>query len=142
MDCVFKLFDFIPEEAREIRKAVFVEEQGFADEFDDTDRAAYHMVAFVDGEAAATCRFFRSSETEYTVGRIAVLKQYRSKHLGSRLLAAAEKAMLEKGGSSVSLHSQLRAKGFYEKAGYSPSAEADEEQGCPHVWMRKLLPEL
>lgn len=142
MDCVFKLFDFIPEEAREIRKAVFVEEQGFADEFDDTDRAAYHMVAFVDGEAAATCRFFRSSETEYTVGRIAVLKQYRSKHLGSRLLAAAEKAMLEKGGSSVSLHSQLRAKGFYEKAGYSPSAEADKEQGCPHVWMRKLLPEL
>lgn len=142
MDCVFKLFDFIPEEAREIRKAVFVEEQGFADEFDDTDCAAYHMVAFVDGEAAATCRFFRSSETEYTVGRIAVLKQYRSKHLGSRLLAAAEKAMLEKGGSSVSLHSQLRAKGFYEKAGYSPSAEADEEQGCPHVWMRKLLPDL
>lgn len=138
-NCEFKLFSSIPEEAREIRKTVFVEEQGFTDEFDETDRAAYHMVAFVDGEAAATCRFFRNTETEYMIGRIAVLKQYRGKHLGSRLLAAAEKAMLEKGGSSVSLHSQLRAAGFYEKLGYSPSGEADEEQGCPHIWMRKSL---
>lgn len=139
MDCVFKLFDSIPEEAREIRKTVFVEEQGFTDEFDETDRAAYHMVAFVDGEAAATCRFFRNTETKYMIGRIAVLKEFRGRGLGSSLLKAAEKAMLEKGGSSVLLHSQLRAKGFYEKAGYSPSAEADEEQGCPHIWMSKSL---
>lgn len=138
-DCEIKTFNSMPAEAREIRKKVFVEEQGFTDEFDQTDQTAYHMVAFVDGEAAATCRFFRNTETEYTVGRIAVLKQYRGKHLGKRLLEAAEKAILESGGHSVSLHSQLRAAGFYEKLSYVPFGEADEEQGCPHIWMRKAL---
>lgn len=142
MDCEFKLFDFIPDEAREIRKTVFVGEQGFEDEFDETDNAAYHMVAFVGGTAAAVCRFFRSSGTDFTLGRLAVLKQYRGMALGGGLMAAAERAIYEMGGRSVSLHAQTRAAGFYEKSGYSPFKEPDEEQGCPHVWMRKLLSDI
>ncbi len=139
-NCEFKLFNSIPAEAQEIRKTFFVKEQGFADEFDETDNTAYHVVAFVNGDAAATCRFFRNTESEYTIGRIAVLKQYRGKNLGSRMLEAAEKIILENGGRSVSLHAQLRATGFYEKLGYSSFGEADEEQGCPHIRMRKDLP--
>ena len=38
-NCEFKLFNSIHAEAKEIRKTVFVKEQGFADEFDETDNS-------------------------------------------------------------------------------------------------------
>ena len=43
----------LPKEAIDIRITVFTDEQGFFDEFDDTDRVATHFIAF-DGEKAKT----------------------------------------------------------------------------------------
>lgn len=36
----------LPAEAQKIRQAVFVTEQGFQEEFDQTDRISIHLVAF------------------------------------------------------------------------------------------------
>ena len=44
-----KIYDTLPEEAVRIREVVFVEEQGFQDEFDEIDSYAKHLVLF-DGE--------------------------------------------------------------------------------------------
>ena len=42
-----KIYDEIPQEAKAIRKSVFMKEQGFKDEFDETDHLAkqgsYHF---------------------------------------------------------------------------------------------------
>ena len=59
-----KNYESLPEEAKLIRLKVFVEEQKFQEEFDDADKRAVHIVIFEDGIAAATCRFFYSSEKE------------------------------------------------------------------------------
>lgn len=42
----FKTCRLLPEDAAYIRKRVFVEEQGFSDEFDDTDTIAAHIVLY------------------------------------------------------------------------------------------------
>ena len=53
-----KVYHTLHEDAVMIRETVFMKEQGFHDEFDETDRSAAHLVLYIDGLPAATCRFF------------------------------------------------------------------------------------
>ncbi|MBE6787942.1 MAG: GNAT family N-acetyltransferase, partial [Ruminococcaceae bacterium] len=82
---VVKKYDYLPSEAIDIRTKVFVFEQGFTDEIDDIDATALHFLAFCEGIAVGTCRAFKTNEG-YILGRLAVLKQYRKKGVGSTLL--------------------------------------------------------
>ncbi len=122
----------------EIRKEVFVEEQGFEDEFDEIDAGCIHFVAFEGEMAVGTCRlFYDDRKASYLLGRLAIRKPWRGKGVGSLLLEEAERAVTEKGGRSLMLHSQCAASAFYEKNGYQKMGEIELEQGCPHVWMGK-----
>lgn len=134
----FKEFGVLPREA-EIRREVFVEEQGFREEFDQTDQRAAHLVLFISGQAAATCRYIEKEEGGFLVGRIAVRKPFRKRGLGAELLKEAERRIAAKGGKRLLVHAQTQARGFYEKQGFSPFGEEDEEEGCPHVWMKKEI---
>lgn len=135
-----KIYDTLPAEAVQIRESVFVEEQGFCEEFDTTDYHAWHLVCFEQEVPIGTCRFFKEpSKEHYIIGRIAVMKQYRGKNIGSRLLNAAEHEIEKFGGKSAVLHAQERAKEFYQKQGYREYGEIDFEQDCPHIWMCKHL---
>lgn len=134
-----KTYTKLPEEAAKIREEVFVREQGFREEFDTVDNSAYHVVLFEDGKAVATCRYFIDENGSYIVGRIAVLKEYRGRKLGSTVLTTAEEQIKQLGGKSVSLHSQLTATEFYEKLGYTAYGEIESEEDCPHIWMEKEL---
>ena len=49
----------LPEEAVRIRKEVFMQEQGFQEEFDEIDGHAFHLVLFCDGDPAAVLRFWK-----------------------------------------------------------------------------------
>ena len=51
----YKIYNTLPREAAIIRKAVFVEEQGFENEFDDIDSYANHLVLFDNDKPIATC---------------------------------------------------------------------------------------
>ena len=55
-----KCFDKLPDEAVKIRTLVFVEEQGFKDEFDSIDEIATHIVMFDGDNPVAVGRFFPS----------------------------------------------------------------------------------
>ena len=133
-------FDYLPDDARAIRQAVFVDEQGFEVEFDDTDDKAVHLVGYDNGKPAAVCRFFCDDEhSSYMIGRIAVVKELRGKHLGEQMVLAAEKFIKETGGEKALLSAQLRASGFYEKLGYTKSGSEYYDEYCPHVLMSKEL---
>ena len=43
---IIKIYDKIPGEAKMIREAVFMKEQGFKGEFDETDHLAKHVLLF------------------------------------------------------------------------------------------------
>lgn len=137
---IFKVFQSLPQAAREIRKKVFTYEQGFTSEFDDNDQIAVHLVAFDEsGTPIAACRIFKDCGRNYVVGRLAVIKEYRGKKIGSHLLSEAEKYVKEKGGKCIVLHAQQRVTEFYKKSGFTEFGDVDYEEYCPHIHMKKYI---
>ena len=137
---LIKIYDALPDEAAMIRRAVFMEEQGFKQEFDDVDNISKHLVLFKGSDPAAACRLYKKNDSnDFIVGRIAVLKHYRGKGLGAEILRSAEQAARDMKGEKICLHAQMRAKQFYEKQGYLPYGEVSFEEDCPHIWMCKGL---
>ncbi len=131
-------FNFLPRQAKQIRIAVFMDEQGFTDEFDALDEICTHLVMFDRDIPVATCRTWLA-EDGWHVGRLAVIKYYRGRGLGQEMLVHAEKYIRNLGGDSISLHAQCRAEAFYRMCGYTPYGETDYDEGVPHVHMRKIL---
>ena len=122
-----------------VRKAVFMEEQGFQQEFDDVDDRAYHVL-IQDGERpVATGRLFTEDGETYLIGRVAVLSAYRGQHLGEHVVTALEQQAKACGAKCITLSAQCRAAGFYEKLGYTKTEEYHMDEFCPHVTMRKAF---
>ncbi|MDC0700735.1 GNAT family N-acetyltransferase, partial [Blautia wexlerae] len=86
-------------EAKRIRQTVFVEEQGFQNEFDEIDPIARHVVAWEDGRPVATGRVFPKdgSKEIWTIGRVAVLPPYRGKGIGALIVRQLEQIARECG---------------------------------------------
>ncbi len=136
-----KIYNKIPDEAKEIREEVFVKEQGFKSEFDKIDDTAIHFVLFDDKEnAMAVCRVFSdSSQNEYHLGRLAVRKECRGRHIGEEILKEAEKYVKSQNGKAVLLSAQVRVSDFYAKQGYEKFGDVYYDEYCPHVMMKKKL---
>lgn len=135
-----KTYHTLPPQAEEIRREVFMREQGFTNEFDQIDAIATHLVLYHQGQPAGVCRFFPASQPGvWDFGRLAVKRQYRDKHFGSLLLEEAEEQVRRLGGKKLTLMAQIRVQRFYEKNGYKPVGEPCSDEGCPHIWMEKEL---
>lgn len=140
MDMEIIKYDFLPEAARRIRTQVFLDEQKFTVEFDDTDAICTHLVMFIDDRAAAVCRYFYSEVNGcYMIGRVAVSKEFRGRHLGTQIMTAAEEHIREDGGVKTAVSAQCRVSGFYESLGYTKTSEEYLDEYCPHVLMIKEL---
>lgn len=133
-----EIFHSLPDAAKCIRISVFMQEQGFAQEFDALDELAVHLVAFDDSLPIATCRIWEQ-DGFWHVGRLAVIKSHRGMGLGAQMLGAAEKYVKAQGGKRISLHAQCRAETFYRRCGYLPYGEIDYDEGVEHVHMQKEL---
>ena len=132
----FKVTSTLSEDEKFIRETVFIEEQNFKVEFDDTDDIATHIVMYLDNQPVGCCRLYKQ-ENEYHIGRIAILKPYRGKGFGEKILLEAEKTAKEKGADCISLSAQVRASGFYEKLGYIKYGEIYFDEYCEHIAMKK-----
>lgn len=136
----FKVYDKLCEDAKKIRTEVFMEEQGFEIEFDDTDNIAKHIVGYDCEKPVAVCRYFYDpAHKSYMVGRIAVAKDCRGMHYGDKILAFAELRIKEEGGKTVSISAQTRVSGFYEKQGYKKQGNEYLDEFCLHILMTKTL---
>lgn len=136
-----KTYCFLPDDAKMIRRSVFMDEQGFAKEFDEKDAIAKHVVLYNgQNEPVATCRYFSADEGNvYYIGRFAVLKEFRENDYGTAVLREVEQQIAAVGGAEIRLAAQLRAKGFYEKSGYAAVGKEFSDENCPHIWMSKKL---
>ena len=126
----------LSEDEKLIRETVFIEEQKFKIEFDDTDDIATHIVMYLDNQPVGCCRLYKQ-ENEYHIGRIAVLKPYRGKGCGEKILLQAEKVAKEMGADCINLSAQVRTSGFYEKLGYKKYGEIYFDEYCEHITMKK-----
>jgi len=137
-----RIFEKLPVYAVDIRMSVFVKEQKFSKdlELDENESIATHIVGFVDGNSAATARFFfDNNRNAYLISRIAVRKEYRGKGLGAEIVTAAENEIVKEGGKVAVIHAQLRVKGFYESLGYTSYGGIVLEEGVEHIMMKKVL---
>ncbi|WP_080797068.1 GNAT family N-acetyltransferase [Arabiibacter massiliensis] len=144
MSLIFEQGNF--EDAREVRTRVFMEEQGFANEFDeiDDDPAVIHVTAYDGGALVGCARTFPDPDAadepgRWVFGRLAVLPEARGRGFGAALLAEAERRAREAGATEMRLHAQCRVTAFYERVGYERYGDVELDEHVPHVWMRKPL---
>ena len=123
-----------------VRKAVVMDEQGFQNEFDETDSTAYHLELKVDGTVAGCARIYPGEDGMWHVGRVAVRKEYRSLHLGSRMMEAVMDKIKELGGTGAVLSAQCQAVPFYQKNGFTVVSEPYLDEHCPHQDMERRFP--
>ena len=90
------------------------------EEFDERDcDGTRYIVLLDDGYPVATCRFYETTGTSVTLGRVVVLPEYRGRKLGLTVVKEAESWISELGYKEILIDSRLEAVGFYEKLGYS-----------------------
>jgi predicted GNAT family N-acyltransferase len=118
-------------ELHAIRRAVFVDEQRVPEEleWDDADADCRHVLAYSPkGTAIGTGRLLSDGH----IGRMAVLKAWRGKGVGSAILVFLIGLAREKGFRVLRLHAQTHALGFYEKYGFVATGDEFMEAGIPH----------
>ena len=117
-----------------LRRAVFIEEQGIAeaDEIDDLDGEAVHLLAVQDGQPLGTARLLHKGATG-KIGRVCVLPQARGTGLGAALIRAGiAHFAADPAYDTVYLSAQEPALGFYEKLGFTAHGPAYDDAGIPH----------
>jgi predicted GNAT family N-acyltransferase len=129
--------------AFQIRKAVFVEEQGVPledefDEFDNLNGQCEHILVYYEEKPVGTGRV-RWVDDFGKLERICILEPYRKFGLGKVIITSLEEIAQEKGAKKVKLHGQTHAEGFYKKLGYQTSSSVFIEDGIPHYLMTKEL---
>ena len=128
------------DQLRAIRRTVFVEEQNVPEEleWDDIDPRCYHVLALAgDGTPVGTGRLLPDGH----IGRMAVLKEWRGRGVGSAILKMLLDLAHKEGFETVRLHAQTHAVGFYARHGFAVIGEEFMEAGIPHrAMMLKLEP--
>ncbi|MFN3294625.1 MAG: GNAT family N-acetyltransferase [Gemmobacter sp.] len=127
---------------RALRRIVFIEEQGVpeADEIDDLDEVAVHLLARVGGQPAGSARLLVQGSTG-KIGRVCVLAPLRGTGLGAALVrAGVARLAAEPGVERVKLGAQTHALGFYERLGFQAVGPEYLDAGIRHRDMVLTLP--
>jgi predicted GNAT family N-acyltransferase len=133
-------------EVTALRTRVFVEEQGVPPQIerDAADATAVHVISRDDSDRiVATGRLVETDgpgdERRAVIGRMAADRSARGRGHGAAVLAELHRQAALRGHRSIELHAQLTARGFYERAGYTPVGDEYVEAGIAHVTMVRRL---
>jgi predicted GNAT family N-acyltransferase len=140
-------WDVLGNDARQVREAVFVIEQGIAREleWDQWDCLSVHAVARdTHGAAIGTGRLlpaqFDPDNTGVAhIGRMAVLAQARRGGVGGLILASLMNEARRLGFSAIVLNAQTYVATFYAVHGFVAFGPEFLEVDIPHVSMRAPL---
>jgi len=129
------------QEAFEVRRQVFVREQGISEDlvFDGHDREAQHIVV-KDGErviGSARVQFLTDNQAK--LERMAILERYRRKGIGKEMLLFLDAVWKDKQVQQVIIHAQLEVVPFYKLCGFDELGLPFQEAGIKHIEMRKQV---
>ena len=135
------------DDARRVREAVFVGEQGIAREleWDQWDAVAVHAVArdrrgMVIGTGRLLPTQFDPDNTGVGhIGRMAVLTQARRGGIGGLILAKLMHEARQRGCTAIVLNAQTYVAAFYAAHGFVAFGPAFLEVDIPHISMRAPL---
>lgn len=123
-----------------IPEAVFIQEQKVpaALEWDSKDMEAIHLLAINTDqvkEPVGASRIIINNH-QARIGRMAVLKKWRTKGIGSQLLQHALIISKQKQVQEVLIHAQVHVIPFYQQAGFKVIGERFMDAGIPHMKMQ------
>lgn len=121
-----------------LRREVFVVEQKIpeAEEFDEMDFVARHLVAVSAGHVAGTLRLIAAGEAT-RIGRVAVGQAFRGRGIALAMMRHAMRADATPAGTQFHLDAQIDKVGFYERLGFVAHGEPfDDGSGIMHLAMR------
>jgi predicted GNAT family N-acyltransferase len=122
----------------DVRESVFVLEQHVPREMeiDDDDPRSVHVLARAqDGTPIGSGRLAPDGR----IGRVAVLRAWRGRLVGTLLLYTLLDQARARRLASVSIHAQRDAVPFWLHHGFATVGEEFEEAGIPHVVMQRPL---
>jgi predicted GNAT family N-acyltransferase len=127
--------------AFEVRRLVFVEEQGVAEalEYDGLDDKAVHIIARDGDIVVGTARVRFPAPNQAKIERMAVLKPFRRKGIGSTILSCVKQELRNREIGHVVLHAQTAVIGFYSSHGFQETGSPFREAGIEHMEMRMDL---
>jgi predicted GNAT family N-acyltransferase len=129
------------QEAFEVRKQVFVREQGISEDLvvDGHDGEALHMVVKDGDRVIGSARVQFLADNQAKLERMAVLKRYRRKGIGREMLLFLDAVWKDKQVQQVIIHAQLEVVPFYRLCGFDELGLPFREAGIKHIKMRKRL---
>lgn len=129
------------EEAHNIRKKVFVEEQGvpLENEIDQYETIATHVIGYDQNAVPFATGRLRPVDNAVKVERVAILASHRNKGYGKLLMGFLEDVAKNKGDKKLILNAQRHAQPFYESLGYEAFGETFMEENIKHIAMSKTI---
>lgn len=129
------------EEAFDIRKKVFVEEQHVPlhIELDEHDDEAVHFVLYDDKRKPAGAGRFRIVDGKGKVERVCIDAFARNTGAGTLIMKEMEKFARDSSLSNLVLNAQVTAIPFYEKLGYQVDSGEFMDADIPHRRMVKNI---
>ena len=129
-------------EAQQIRRQVFVEEQGIPAEleYDGADPDAIHIIAYEAERPVATGRLLTGADGLGILGRIAVITSERGQGIGGQVVRHLEQCAVAAGMQRLILHPHAYLEKFYTDLGYQTIAGGESTVGPHHlILMEKQL---
>jgi len=129
------------EDALEVRREVFIKEQGISpeEEYDGYDEKALHMVVMDRAKVIGTARVRFLSDRKAKIERMAVLKAFRRRGFGSGILSFLNEQIGNKQVDELILHAQYSVMAFYKSCGFKETGLPFLEAGIKHIKMKKRL---
>lgn len=127
--------------AYEVRKKVFVDEQGVPEhlELDDFDATAIHFIVQTNRETIGAARLRELDSGVGKIERVSIVKEQRGKNLGILIMQHIEQYAREHGWKKLKLNAQVYALPFYEKLGYVITSPEFLDAYIPHRAMEKEI---
>ncbi|MBR9859408.1 GNAT family N-acetyltransferase [bacterium] len=128
------------EKAVSLREKVLRKPQGafFTVEELQKESNDIQVAGFIEGRVIA-CAVLVEEGAIYKMQRVAVSEELRNQKIGKKLLEFCNSYAIKNGISSIYCHARNTAVKFYSENGYIAEGDYFDEDGIPHLKMRKIL---
>jgi predicted GNAT family N-acyltransferase len=110
----------------------------FSEEELEEEKSHIQIAGFLDNELVATAVLVPQGE-EIKMQRVVVKDNLRSKNIGSEMMVFCEQLAIERNYKQIYCHARDSAVNFYFKNQYEKEGDYFDEDGIPHLKMRKQL---
>jgi predicted GNAT family N-acyltransferase len=124
--------------AHEVRRQVFVVEQGIAEElvFQSAEESdEINIIVKNDNMVIGTARVVFPADNTAKIERMAVLKSIRGRRIGKGIISFLNRELKRRKITHIILHAQYQVSDFYKACGFIETGLPFEEAGIRHVKM-------